>query len=226
MTRKRTNRAARDAAGSALMLAGQAGVVAAVRGLSSAYRGLQERRLTKLWQHVLNGVDDAAEFTQRVERALLEDGDEVAYAFVAAARAAVDAIDPSALSSIGLLARRFVNTGNPSRREYAAYLDMFETLDALELGHLRRVVKRLSEARGDVVFTTVVFTSQEYSWGTVEASADGYDLGVGGGTGALIASFRRVLAARVRPSGLGESNPPAIPREVIDLLVEVLPDGE
>jgi hypothetical protein len=205
----------------ALALVGGPKLAAGVKALIFAHRGISERRLEKLWQHVLRGENDPQGFSERIAKAVLKDGDAVGFAFIAAARAAVNAVDPCALSSIGLLARRFVQTQTPSRREYAAYLNMFESLDATEYGVLRHVVRTLARADGDRVHTTTYYNMDNVP-GPHWMLIGNVMLARGAPALQLIRGFEDILEAR-GVLGMSESSP-AVPREVIDLLLEVVPN--
>jgi hypothetical protein len=200
-------------------LAGGPKVAAGVRALIFAHRRVSEARLEKVWSHVLQGDDDSEAFSERIADAVLQDGDELGYAFTAAARAAVDAVDPSVLVSIGLLARRFVQTQTPSRREYTAYLDMFESLDAIEFGALRKAVRVLAATPGSRVSTTVTAFPPMPG---IEWSLTGRDVVLADGTSALqlVRGLEQVIEARGTAM---TANAPELPRDMIQLLMEVVP---
>lgn len=213
----------RHVGSTALAIVGGPKLAAGVKALALAHRGISERRVESLWQHVLRGQDDPQGFSERIATAVLEDGDAVGYAFIAAARAAINAVDPCALSSIGLLARRFMQTQTPSRREYAAYLDMFESLDASEYGVLRHVVRTLARSGGDTVHTTT-YHNMDNAPGPHWMLIDKVVLARGAAALQLIRGFEDILEAR---GVLGHSqSAPAVPREVIDLLVDVVPQPD
>lgn len=146
---------------------------------------------------------------------MLTDGDAIAHGFVSAARAAVEAVEPSAVTSIGLLARGFILTRSPSRREYRAYLDMLESLDADELGVLRSVIGVLAPNSG-VVHTQQTFLGAIVTWKTI----DGRALGSGPAAAHVIEGLSEVIAARGGPAF--PASGPNLPLDVVALLAEIL----
>lgn len=138
-------------------------VVRLMRSVGNA----RERRVVKMWEHVVSGQDDPEAFTRKVEDALLEDGNDIAHAVMVGAQAAADSIALSAVASIGLLARLHLQTGAPLRREYRAMLDVLRHVDDVEFGALRTVVHKLAVTDQATFRTTVqrdtAFENQ-WSW--------------------------------------------------------------
>jgi len=91
-------------------LTGHPHIAAALKAAAFAATRYRDRRLSAMWKHAVHGDDDGVDFTNRVEQALLEDGNAVGDGFIAAAQAAADANSFAVVPSIGLLARRYLNT--------------------------------------------------------------------------------------------------------------------
>jgi hypothetical protein len=136
---------ATNASATVASVAGHPHVAIALKLAGAAAGQFRDRRIERMWSHVVQGMDDPLEFTRQVERALLRDGDDVAHAFVAAAQAAADAVSPSVVSVIGLLARSFLVNGEPNRRVYRKVLQVLKEIDDAEFGALRSAVHVLAE---------------------------------------------------------------------------------
>jgi hypothetical protein len=126
-------------------------VAKALKTAVDAARGIRDSRVARMWRSAIDGEDDALTFTESVAASILKDGDVVGEAFVAAAQAAADAITPEAVAAIGLLARRFIKDGEPSRREYRALLALLRGLDATEFGALRRAMHAAARLPDDPI---------------------------------------------------------------------------
>jgi hypothetical protein len=217
-------RTAKVLTGTALTVAGAGKPVVLAKSIKALFGAFQEARVDGLWQAMLKPNNDEDELRVRVESALAKRGDPVAYAFIAAARAAVDAVEPSVIASIGLLARRFILTQTPSRREYVAYLDLLQGLDAEEFRILCDVTKTLGPAR-EVVSTQLAseigLVGGEARW---TFTADGQELILAEGRGAkhVVDGLRRIVEAR----GLEQfGNSPKLPVDMVQILVEILPSA-
>jgi hypothetical protein len=132
-------------------------IVAALQAAAIAVRKLREHKFEKMWEHVVSGVDDPVAFTNWVTERLFKHGDTVADGFSAAAQAAAEATSMSPIASIGLLARRYLQTDGkePSRREYRAILGILRSLDDVEFGAVRDIVHKLASVGTDPIQTLI-----------------------------------------------------------------------
>lgn len=147
--RRRRTAIATTTAATVASVSGHPHVAAALKLAGAAAGKFRDRRIQSMWSHVVRGQDDPLGFTRKVEQALLRDGDDVAQAFVAAAQAAADAVSPSVVPVIGLLARSFLVQGTPTRRVYRRVLQLLKELDDSEFGAVRAAMHALASVPPD-----------------------------------------------------------------------------
>jgi hypothetical protein len=229
---RRKNELAKTAATTALALTGHAPVAAALKLAGQAIAGYRDRRVETMWSHVVAGLDEPLEFTERVADALLRDGDALGEAFIAAATAAANAVAPSVVPSIGLLARRFITDQVPHRRLYRVTLTMLQQLDDYEFGCLRDAMHTLIELPDDAGrYSTIVHRDNpdsEWQW---------YCRNTKPGTilvhGATAPALARAIGPLLDEPPDGElaadgrsPNKPFIPKGLVGLLVSIMPVDE
>lgn len=213
----------------ALTLGGHPHLAKALTLAGAAVGKFRDSRVERMWNHVVRGVDDPVAFTEKVEQALLEDGNEVTEGFVAAASAAASAISLSVVPSIGLLARRFLTEGVPHRRLYRAVLSVLQDLDDAEFGALRSALHTLSNVRADVdPFSTLLHRDtpgSQWEWfcrNTQPATM----LATGDTAPFLVRAIAQVLdepTPEQARTDARSANKPSLPRSLVNLLVSVMP---
>ena len=144
--KRETKKALAKRTATVLAAAAGAGVLSPLAGdvAERAFEALSKSnasRVRELFDHALRG-DDAEELAARLNRAFLEDDPEVVATFIQAGRAAMEAVEPAAVPSIGLLFRRALaeNAERLPRWQMRAYLRTLEEVTAEELGDLREFV--------------------------------------------------------------------------------------
>jgi len=104
------------------------------------------KRVEELLRYALDG-DDAEEFVERLNNAFIDEEPEVIAAFTQSARAAMHAIEPAVVPSIGLLFRLAMapNVAPLPLWRLRTYLRTLEELTAEEFGDLRTFVHAVRE---------------------------------------------------------------------------------
>ncbi len=207
-------------------------IAAALKLAGLAAGRFRNRRIGDMWKHVVEGMDDPLTFTKDVERALLKDGDEVAYAFVEAAQAAAEAVAFSVVPSIGLLARKLLNpTGSelkPRPREYRLILAMLRGLEDSEFGALRLAVHRMCAINVDPLDTIIELEPRAdgirvWRWRCMSSVPD-TDLVIGEvATGVVTAIAPFAVGEQMYAKSGSTRERPQIPLRTVQLLADIMP---
>lgn len=214
-------------------LAGHPHVAAALKLAGSAAGRFRNRRIERMWESAVHGIDEPLEFTRQVEQALLRDGDDVAFGFVTAAQAAADAIAPVAVASIGLLARRFLVGQDITRRNYRAALTVLRSVDDIEFGALRDACHRIiALVPGELLRTQldrqdhnalVQWGNADWTW-YVQLIQGDVELARGDAARAIVEALRDVLVeGEVLYDGNGTRRTLFVPFAMPELLASVMP---
>lgn len=148
-----------------LALAGASPIAAAaIPGvLGLAWKRLQDRRVKKWWDLVVERTGTPEELSAKIEAGLAEEDENVVAGVVGGARAASSAIELSAVPVIAELSRRFLQEQDLPRWFYRGALELLERLEAAEMRALRQLFTEIRGIPSDSI-TVIGDTAGDRAW--------------------------------------------------------------
>lgn len=211
-----------------LAVAGVSALPAAVLPglIGDAYRRLQDRRVARWSSLMLDHAASPEKLVAMIETGLAKDDENVVAGVVGGARAAAAAVELSAVATIAVLSRRYLQQQDLPRWFYRGALEVLERVDAAELGALRCLVGEISSIRSDRC-AVIADAPGEGSWRAFQYSVpDPYvTLTPFANPSRLFAYLKRAGIAFDGEGVGGITNVMVIEREVIDWLSQALAEG-